>query len=45
MKETVRADVHKDAPVESIMATMAWHKDTSDKRQEETTCGVNGVVD
>ncbi len=45
MKETVQADVHKDALVESVTATMAWHKNTSDERPEETTCGVNGVVD
>ena len=45
MTETVQADVPKDALVESVTATMAWHKDTSDKRQEETTCRVNGVVD
>ena len=45
MKEIVQAYVHKDALVESVTATMAWHKNSSDKRQEETTCGVNGVVD
>ena len=31
--------------VESVTVTNARHKDTSDKRQEETTCRVNGVVD
>jgi len=45
MAETVYADVHKDAPVESVTATIVRHKDMSDERQEETTCRVNGVVD
>jgi len=45
MTETVRADVRKDALVELVTATIARHKDTNDKHQEETTCRVNGVVD
>ena len=45
MTETVQGEVHKVALVESVTATIARYKDTSDKRQEATTCRVNGVVD
>ena len=31
--------------IESVTATLGRHKETSDERQEETTCLVDGVVD
>ena len=43
MTETVQMDVHKEALVESVTATIVLLKDTSDKRQEGTRCCVNGV--
>ena len=45
-----RQDVHKDELVESVTTTIARHKDTSDKRQEDTDmscerCGGFMVID